>query len=93
MPTPSGRPSMMDAIMAGEKIRMHCGNREAGYENPVRSVLNGQHFTSRHQYEDHLKANNCFIVGNDTPKERTEIRGDFDCKSEVASAVKSVLKK
>ena len=66
MPTPSGRPSMMDAILAGEIKTFQAGNRDASYREPVRSMVDGSQYTNKGDYLEHLKRNNCEIVDADS---------------------------
>lgn len=61
MPTDSGKPSMMDAILAGEKVRMHAGNRDKSVGDGVISQLDGKRYGNMKQYENHLKQNDCHI--------------------------------
>ena len=84
MPTPSGRVSMMDAILAGEKISMGIINKSAGFDNAVLSMVDGKHYTNRADYDQHLKDNNCEIVGNDW-KSKTEKVKDYGNDVELFS--------
>lgn len=74
MPTPSGRVSMMDAILAGERVSMGIVNKGAGFDSPVLSMVDGKHYTSRHAYDQHLKDNNCEIVGNDWKSKTDKVK-------------------
>lgn len=93
MPTPSGRPSMMDAILAGEKIRMTIQDADICFKNPVKSMIDGSVHYNRKQYNTHLKDHGCIEIGNEAPKERTEVRGDFDIKKDLVASTKKVLSK
>jgi len=47
-------------------------------------------FHNRRDYAEHLKANGCVEIGNDFNKsteKKREIKGDFDCRAELAQAV------
>lgn len=48
--------------------------------------------TSRHQHREFLKRND-YVEMPDLPKEKREIRGDFDSKKELIAATKQVLGK
>lgn len=96
MPLPNGQPTMMEALLAGERVRMSVGNRDVCFGDPVKSVVDGTHHTSRQRYNEHLKANGCVEIGNDSgygkPKKR-EIQGDFNVRKELAEATREVLSK
>lgn len=75
MPTASGRPSMMDAVLSGEAIRMQVCNKDACFASPLKSMVDGNHYLNRRSYDEHLKNNGCEIVGDDAalkPKKKEE---------------------
>ena len=49
--------------------------------------------TSRSQHRDFLKRNGYVEVGNEMPKRDTTIKGDFNVREELRSAVREVLPK
>jgi len=49
--------------------------------------------TSRSGHRDFLKRNGYVEVGNEMPKERSEIRGDFNNRKELTEAVRQVIPK
>jgi hypothetical protein len=63
MPLPNGMPSMMDAILAGEKVSFQIMDDMTPYVSPV----NGQRINSRSSHADHLKEYNLQEVGNEKP--------------------------
>lgn len=92
MPTASGRPSMMDAILAGESIKFQIGDKDTAFKDPVKSPITKQHYTTRRSYEEHVHSNGCFIVGDDTPKEKPKgLVGDFNVREELSQATHQVL--
>lgn len=93
MPTDSGRPSMMDAILAGEEVRFVVGNREICFKEPVKSMINGQLFTNQRAYRDHLKQHKCVEVGDRPFESKEKLEGDFNVRGELRSAVREVLNK
>lgn len=96
MPTPSGRPSMMDAILAGEQVKITVGNREACFSDPVKSIIDGSHHANRQQYDNHLKQHGCVEMGNDSSiktAQKREVQGDFNVRSELKEAVQEVMSK
>lgn len=95
MPTDSGRPSMMDAILAGEKVRMTVSNRDISFGDPVKSMIDGKHYSNKTDYSNHLKQHGCHEVGNDPIVEKKEknLRGDFNVREAVAEATNHVLSK
>jgi hypothetical protein len=48
---------------------------------------------SRSAHRDYLKRNGYIEVGNEQPKLRTEVHGDFDNRAELRQAVREVLPK
>lgn len=70
-------------------------NRDKLLEGGVKSPADGKTYSTRREWNDHLKANNCVELGNDlnNAKPRTEVRGDFATKSDVAQAVNEVFEK
>lgn len=54
---------------------------------------NAPMITSRSQHRDYLKRNGYVEIGNEMPKERTEIHGDFNNRAELTQAVREVLPK
>lgn len=53
-------------------------------------------FHNRRDYADHLKRNGCVEIGNDFNKsteKKREIKGDFDCHSELSEATHRVMEK
>lgn len=96
MPTASGQPSMMEAILAGEQVRMTISNRDICFAEPVQSVIDGTHYSSKRAYTDHLRQHECHEVGNDynTGTHRpSELQGDFDVRKELAAATYETLRK
>lgn len=72
MPLSNGQPSMMDAILAGEKIRFEIMNDMTPYVSPV----NMQPIRSRSEHQNHLKEYGLVEVGNEKPdmiKKRDEL--------------------
>lgn len=52
------------------------------------------YFTNRKAWGEHLKANGCVEIGNDynnSTRKKREIKGDFDCRRELAHATQQVL--
>lgn len=55
-----------------------------GVFNPA----NGKTYDSKSEYGKSVKAAGMEIVGNDAPTTtRTEVRGDFDCRKDIAQAI------
>ena len=53
-------------------------------------------FHNRRDWGEHLKANGCVEIGNDFNKsteKKREIKGDFDCRKELAQATHQVMEK
>lgn len=53
-------------------------------------------FHNRRDYAEHLKVNGCVEIGNDFNKsteKKREIKGDFDCRNELAKATHKVMEK
>lgn len=48
---------------------------------------------SRSEHRAYLKRNNYVEVGNEMPKMRSEVRGDFNVRKELTQAVQQVLSK
>jgi len=48
---------------------------------------------SRSQHREYLRRNGYIEIGNEQPKLRQEIRGDFNVRPELAAAAREVLKK
>lgn len=63
MPTPSGAPSLMDAILAGEKPDFLVCDKEKVMDSGkgIKSPLDGSYHATRKGYEQHLKQNGCHI--------------------------------
>lgn len=72
MPLPNGQPTMMEAILAGEQVRMQIGNRDAslGHQGAIESPVDGSIHTSMRSYEQHLKDTGHHIVGDTTETRR-----------------------
>jgi len=49
--------------------------------------------TSRSQHREYLKRNGYVEVGNEMPKQSSEIKGDFNNRAELREAVREVLPK
>ena len=49
--------------------------------------------TSRSKHREYLRRNNYIEVGNEVPKMRTEVYGDFNVRKELTEAVREVLPK
>lgn len=64
-------------------------NKEVCFGSPVKSPVDGKHYSSRKQWDNHLKANQCHEVGNDPAGYRKHegIRGDFDTKKDIAQVL------
>lgn len=53
-------------------------------------------FTNRRDYADHLKRNGCVEIGNDfnnSANKKREIKGDFDCRNDLAQATHQIAEK
>ena len=48
---------------------------------------------SRSQHRDYLKRNGYFEMGNEMPKERTQVNGEFNVRKELTEATREVLSK
>lgn len=70
-------------------------DRDKLLANGVLSPLDHQtYFTNRKDWADHLKANGCVEIGNDynnSIKNNREVKGDFDCRKELAQATHQIL--
>jgi hypothetical protein len=53
----------------------------------VRNPNDGKFYDSKSQYYKSLKAQGCFITGNEEPPKERKQRGDFDCRKELAQAI------
>lgn len=63
-------------------------NRDVLFQNPVKSPVDGKHYTNRKTYDDHLKAHNCFEIGTEkVSTKKREIQGDFNVRKELTEAV------
>lgn len=62
---------------------------------PYKSMIDGNMITSKSQHREHLHANGCFEVGNETKylTERKEVHGDFDVRKELTEATRQTLAK
>lgn len=59
---------------------------------PARSPIDGTILGGRADHREHMKKHNVFCVGNDTQFGRKrEIRGDFNVRAELKSAVQQVM--
>lgn len=63
-------------------------NRDVLFQNPVKSPVDGKHYTNRKTYDDHLKAHGCFEIGTEKVSDKKrELRGDFNAREELTKAV------
>lgn len=54
----------------------------------VRNPVDGKVYDSKSAYHKSVRAAGCQVVGNEPiPAKKREIRGDFDCRREVAQAI------
>lgn len=61
---------------------------------PIFSHADGKRYSNRHSWEDHLKATNCFEVGNEYNKKdisQRKLRGNFNPRKELSQATHEVL--
>lgn len=75
--------------------RLHVYNADKLVENGVQSPLDGKVYSNRKTWNDHIKAHGCVEVGNDmnNAKPRSEIRGDYNVRQELARTTHQILNK
>lgn len=61
----------------------------------VPSPITKESFHNRREWNNHLKQHGCVEIGNDfnNAKMREEVRGDFDCRKELAQATHQIMEK
>ena len=47
----------------------------------------------RSQHREYMRRNNYIEIGNEQPKLRTEVRGDFNVRAELTAAVEQVMRR
>lgn len=85
-----------DARIGRNSLKITLQDKDVLLRNGVISPLDGKTaFHNRREWAEHLKLNNCVEIGNDfnNAKPRTEIRGDFDCRKELAQVTHQVMEK
>lgn len=77
----------------GSKITLM--DKDILLKDGVKSPVTGEAYLNRRDWNNHLKANGCVEFGNDlnNAKQRTEVRGDFNCREELGRAVHEVAEK
>lgn len=79
MPTPTGRESMMDAILKGEKPRMVIGGQSTDWiGDGTHSPIDGSFHSTKDSYLGHLKENGCHITDASTKDRREKIKSKND---------------
>ncbi len=75
--------------------RLNFYNNDKLLDNGVRSPVDGRVYSNKKTWRDNLKAHGCVEVGNDlnNAKPRSEIRGDYNVRQELARATYEVLNK
>ena len=93
----------VDGVITEEYSKLHTPkNPYAGYGSDslsggVNGILNhadGKRYDSKSQYNRAVVASGCRVVGNDFNNQnlsRTEVRGDFNVRPELAKTVHQVL--
>lgn len=78
------------------KVNTVIIDKDVLLKDGIVSPLDGKTaFHNRREWGEHLKANGCVEYGNDmnNHKAPTEVRGDFDCRKELAQATHQVMDK
>ncbi len=80
---------------SNKKIAAQIADKDISFKKDhVFSHADQQYYPNRQAWENHLKANNCFEVGNEYNKKDIrdrKIRGNFNCHKELTEATKQVL--
>lgn len=86
-----------DQRMDRRPIKITLLDRDKLLANGIVSPLDQKTaFHNRRDWGEHLKRNDCVEVGNDFNKsteKKREIKGDFDCRKELAQATHQVMEK
>lgn len=84
-----------NSMNSGNSSEIIVSDRDISFkEGHIFSHADGKHYPNRKAWEDHLKRNNCFEVGNEYNKKDIrdrKIRGNFDCRKELTEATKQIL--
>lgn len=82
---------------SNRKVSTVIMDRDKLLANGVLSPLDQKTaFHNRKDWGEHLKANGCVEIGNDfnnSTEKKREIKGDFDCREELAKATHQVMEK
>lgn len=81
---------------SGAKVKTIIMDKDKLLADGILSPLDQKSaFHNRREWAEHLKANNCVEYGNDlnNHKAPTEVRGDFDCRKELAQATHQIMDK
>lgn len=92
MPLANGQPTMMEALLAGERVKMSVGNRESNTANGITSPVDGSYHSNAKQYDNHLKQHGCHVKDY-TLGPKKEVEGDFNVRAELRDATREVLSK